>query len=467
MNVDLTAGAVAVIDIGKTHSRLTTYRENGAMADRQSRTTPRGERSLDIDGIATWLVTALAHANAVAPICAVVPVGHGAAAAVIRDDTIIGGVDDYEASIDPSVLAEYRCARDGFAMTGSPSLPNGLNLGAQLFARTRNGAAFGPGTMIVPWPQYWAWRLSGIAASEVTSLGCHTDLWDVEAGCPSRLAIREGWAGCLPTLRHAADALGTITPRWAASTGICPGALVHAGLHDSNAALVAARAVAGADDLTVLATGTWFVAMRQIAMGSRFAASDLPEAQDCLVNVDVDGLPVPSARFMGGREIALLCSDDTPAIDAPVVQQQMLAAVATVIDAGSMALPNWAGGSGPFPYASADWIARPGDEVARAAAVALYAALVVDTMLDLVGTRATIAIEGRFAASVLFVRALATLRPDARIVVLPPDVDVSFGALKLVRPTIAAPAIGRAVEPLAISLGEYRATWRSRIAQRP
>lgn len=466
MNVNLTDGAVAVIDIGKTHSRLTTYRDNGVIAHRQSRTTPKGERSLDVDGIATWLATALAHANAITPIAVIVPVAHGAAAAVICDDEVIGGVDDYEASIDPSVLAEYRDLRDGFAMTGSPSLPNGLNLGAQLFARTRNGAAFGSGTMIVPWPQFWAWRLTGMAASEVTSLGCHTDLWDVAGSCPSRLAIREGWAGCLPTLRHAADTLGTITPEWAASTGISPAALVHVGLHDSNAALVAAQAVAGTDDLTVLATGTWFVAMRRMAAGSRFAVSDLAEARDCLVNVDVDGQPVPSARFMGGRELALLCGDDTPAIDAPLVQQPMIATAAAVIDAGSMALPNWAGGSGPFPDAPPDWIARPRDAIARAAAIALYAALVVDTMLDLVGTRATIAVEGRFAASVLFVRALATLRPDARIIVLPAEVDVSFGALRLVRPTIAAPTIGRAVEPLAVSLREYRATWRSRIAAR-
>lgn len=28
------------------------------------------------------------------------------------------------------------------------------------------------------YPQYWALRLTGIAANEVTSLGCHTDLWN-------------------------------------------------------------------------------------------------------------------------------------------------------------------------------------------------------------------------------------------------------------------------------------------------
>ena len=32
------------------------------------------------------------------------------------------------------------------------------------------------------YPQYWAYRLTGVLANEVTSLGCHTDLWDYRAG---------------------------------------------------------------------------------------------------------------------------------------------------------------------------------------------------------------------------------------------------------------------------------------------
>ena len=32
------------------------------------------------------------------------------------------------------------------------------------------------------YPQYWAYRLTGVLANEVTSLGCHTDLWNYRAG---------------------------------------------------------------------------------------------------------------------------------------------------------------------------------------------------------------------------------------------------------------------------------------------
>ncbi len=40
---------------------------------------------------------------------------------------------------------------------------------------------------ILTYPQYWAFRLTGVAANEVTSLGCHTDLWNPTAGAYSSL----------------------------------------------------------------------------------------------------------------------------------------------------------------------------------------------------------------------------------------------------------------------------------------
>src|SRR4030095_8406365 len=84
--------------------------------------------------------------------------------------------------------------------------------------------------------------------------------------------------------------------------------VVLCGLHDSNAALLAARGHAeiAANDATVLSTGTWFIVMRSPGPGATVATSARAEARDCLINVDVQGAPIPSARFMGGREAELL-----------------------------------------------------------------------------------------------------------------------------------------------------------------
>ena len=69
--------------------------------------------------------------------------------------------------------------------------------------------------------------------------------------------------------------------------------------------------------------------------------------------------------------------------------------------------------------------------------------------------------EGRFAQSEVFVRALATLRPDQRVYVSGSEDQGSYGALRLVRPELPPPSPLRPVEPLAVALDDYRAAWRA------
>jgi sugar (pentulose or hexulose) kinase len=50
---------------------------------------------------------------------------------------------------------------------------------------------------ILLYPQYWSWRLSGVMATEVTSLGTHTDLWRPHDQPTRRWrASRAGRASC-------------------------------------------------------------------------------------------------------------------------------------------------------------------------------------------------------------------------------------------------------------------------------
>jgi sugar (pentulose or hexulose) kinase len=261
-----------------------------------------------------------------------------------------------------------------------------------------------------------------------------------------------GWAERTAPLAHASEVVGTLRPELAAATGLAPQVRILAGVHDSNAALHGARGFAEvADrDATVLSTGTWFVAMRR-AQG---AAPVLPEGRDCLVNVDVDGRAVPSARFMGGREIELAAGG--AAVDDPAEQATLLAAVPALLASGAMLLPTLAPGCGPFPERKARWIGEPGD---KRAAACLYAALMADAMLDLIGAKDTLLVEGRFAGAAVFVRALAALRPETRVVVADGPCDAAYGALRLIDPALAPSAQLRQVEPLAGDLGAYRARW--------
>jgi sugar (pentulose or hexulose) kinase len=444
-------GDVVVLDVGKTLSKLSRWSRAGELLDKVTRPNPKVEADgiavLDAAGIGEWVAGTLKAFAAKGPVTAIIPVAHGAGVAVLRNDELARAPLDYEQDIPAEILADYRSQRDPFAETGSPALPHGLNLGAQLHWLV----AELDGATLLPWAQYWSWFLSGVATSEVTSLGCHSDLWNPAAGDFSSLARRRGWAERFAPLARAREVIGTLKSEF----GLGEDVTVHCGIHDSNAALVAARGFAGiaGHEATVLSTGTWFIAMR--APGAAVDLAALPEDRDCLVNVDCEGRPTPSARFMGGREIELLGERiDVPGLDG----------IADVLIDHAMVLPSQVRGSGPFPDGFGRWINQPEDPAARRAAVALYAALMADSSLDLIGAQQRLLIEGRFAGSELFVRALAALRPGCQVFTTSAEADVSFGALRLICPDLKAQSALVPVTPLDRDLTDYRAEWHDDIA---
>lgn len=462
---------VVVLDVGKTMTKLTLWSIGGELLAREVRSNEHvsgaGYAALDVDGIESWLLETLAAFARIAEIGAIIPVGHGAAAVIVRDGKVAIPPLDYENPIPLSERRDYNLQRDPFAETGSPALPDGLNLGAQLHHLEVGDPGALKGCTILLWPQYWAWFLSGVAASEVSSLGCHTDLWLPVARTPSKLAVNRGWSTMLPPLRSAADVLGTIRPKLAERTGLSPHVQVHCGLHDSNAALVAARAFPeiANHEATVLSTGTWFVAMRTPPPGADVDMAALSEDRDCLINVDAFGRIVASARFMGGREIEALTGIDTRRIDIKPDQPDLIDAVPDAVARGAMVLPNFAAGVGPFPSAHGRWLGMPAEQAVRRAVVSLYGALVANVALDLIGTRERILVEGRFAEAEVFVRGLASLRPDTKIYVANAHNDVSLGALRLLNPSLRPRSSLRLVQPLDTDLAEYQTRWRELAGQ--
>ena len=458
--------ATIVLDVGKTLAKLSLWSPAGELIERRVRPNERikagAYAALDTAGIEGWAVEVLRYFATLADVGAIVPVGHGAGAAIIRDGRLACPPLDYEEAIPPALRAAYDAERDPFARTGSPALPDGLNLGGQIFRLEALEPALAEGTQILPWTQYWSWLLSGVAAAEVTSLGCHTDLWNPLAGTPSELAERRGWARRLAPLRRAGDILGTLRPEWVFRTGLPADTEVHCGLHDSNAALLAARGFAEIADYesTVLSTGTWFVAMRSPKDAASIDTRGLDETRDCLINVDAYGKPIPSARFMGGREIEMLIGLDTRQSSIAPDQPALLDALPDMLARGAMVLPTFAPGFGPFPRGRGRWINEPANHAARRAAVSLYAALVTDAALELIGTGERLLIEGRFAEGQVFARALAALRPDLRVYTGKAHNDVSYGALRLIDAALPAAERLELVKPLGVDLAPYRDRWR-------
>lgn len=467
-------GKTIVVDIGKTNAKASLWNESGELIARKLRSNEvwqsiSGYRSLDVSGIDTWLIESLNEFAAFGDVARIIPVGHGAAAALIRDGKLFADPMDYEQNITGRLRAEYNSGRDPFRFTGSPALPQALNLGVQFHLLEELLGVLPDDVTILPWPQYWAWRLSGELSSEVTSLGCHTDLWRPAEGTFSDLAVRRGWAQRMAPLRHAGDVLGPITDEIAAVTGLNTDCEVLVGLHDSNAALLAARGLQEIADAeaTVLSTGTWFIAMRSAAKGADVDIRALDESRDCLVNVDVDAQPIPSARFMGGREAELAGGENTFELTDSFDTDELVDRLPELLQHEVLATPGFVRGVGPFPCDTGTWHKCPSDPVGRRVATDLYLALVADTSLNLMGSTERLLVEGRFAEDVVFVRALASLRPGQRVYTSNAAHDVAYGALRLVAPDLAPPTSLTSIDPFDFDLGAYASTWRERATASP
>ena len=456
--------SIAVLDIGKTNVKLVVVDGDGT--ERHSVTRPN--RALpgppypnaDVEGIWSWLLEALADAGRDHAIDTIVPVAHGACAALIAGNELALPVLDYEHDGPDRVHRAYADAIDPFAQTLSPLLRTGLNVGKQLFwQRHAFPEAFARATTLLMWPQYWSWRLSGVAAAEVTSLGCHTHLWRPDEGAPSGFAEREGLAALLPPLRSAWDCLGPIRPEVAAQTGLDPACRILCGIHDSNASYLP-HIARRPPPFTVLSTGTWVICM---AAGG--AIDRLDERRDMLANVDAAGAAVPCARFMGGREFATLAGTQAPAVPAGIADVQ------AVIDAGTLALPSFAPESGPFQGREGRIVGTaPRTSAGRAALASLYCALVARTCLDALAAAGPILVEGSFARNTAFLGILAALRPEQAVFAVGDATGTVSGAALLaawpdapVRMPAAAP-----VEPLPVrGLSALADRWRAGCADAP
>ncbi len=448
--------AVLVLDVGKTHSKLTLVSLEGQAPVVRSRanvtTLADGCPALDAAGVEAWALATARELARMAEIVAVVPVAHGAAAALIEDDRLAAPVLDYEASPPAGVVDLYDAQRDAFRDTLSPRLPGGLNLGVQLAWHDHLGR---PASEVLTWPQYWAFRLSGERASEITSLGCHTDLWRPLEGRYSDLARARGWDERLAPIRPAGEILGAVRAEVAHSTGLTTNCPVLCGLHDSNASLLGARAQAEVSEepFCLISTGTWFIAMQSGADRSR----SLDESRDTLGNVDVAGCVTPSARFMGGREFSAIAGEGEVVGSASEAMSLIARGVATK--------GTFTPGSGPFPCSRGAIVGEPRTAGERAALASLHLALVADASLDLIAAEGPIVIEGRFAADPVFPAALAALRPEQPVRRLLGSDGVALGAARLWAPDLAPREQAERVTPLPADVRAYANHWLDRVGK--
>lgn len=448
---------IAVIDIGKTNAKVVLFDLAAARevaAHRMANLPLAGPpfRHFDVERLWQFVCTSLADLDRSHGIDAISITTHGACfVALDASNRLALPVMDYEDPAPETTAEAYAAVRPAFAESGSPRLPMGLNAGAMLrwqmatmpdaWARVRH---------ILPWPQYWAFRLTGTIATEVTSLGVHTDLWNPHTGRYSSMVEALGWENLMPPIRAAGDCLGGVVGE-ACALGVRGGIPVHCGIHDSNASLLPHLLTRPAP-FSVLSTGTWVVTL---AVGAK--AVELDERRDTLINVNARGEKTPSARFMGGRAFDMLVRTPAAAITDSDRRR--------VLDGKIMVLPSFPVGSGPFPQAVGRWKGVPATEGERLFAVSLYLALMARTDLDLIGARGDVVVEGPFGRNADFLAMLASLTGCRPVMSDDRVTGTSFGAACLalgVRKLELPVEISEPVEPDAAHLA-YAEAWSTAV----
>lgn len=452
---------IAVIDIGKTNAKLAlvdldTLQELDVVTRPNTVLPGPPWPHFDVDGIWDFLLDAMARFHQRHGINAISITTHGACAALIgHDGDLAAPILDYEHVGPDAKAAAYDAIRPPFEETGAPRLPMGLNLGAQLHWQFAEDPELrGRTAAVVTYPQYWGYRLTGASACDVSSLGCHTDLWNPHCGSFSKLVHALGIADLIGAPRRCSDILGPLLPNIAEQAGLDPATPVYCGIHDSNASLLP-HVLRQTGSFSVVSTGTWVIVM---SVGADQA--NLDPTRDTLINVNALGDPVLSARFMGGREYDTILNGDA----AEYTEEDIM----SVAQNGPMLLPPIIAESGPFQNRRAEWVGSepPHGSIERTVATGFYLALMTAECLALSGHNGTIIIEGPFAGNPSFCTMLATVT-NCTVEASGGATGTSEGAALLALPAGSQPPAGgqrRTYQPGNEVLSKIAMSWKSAVS---
>jgi sugar (pentulose or hexulose) kinase len=185
------------------------------------------------------------------------------------------------------VFERYGGEEEFCRRTASPALGM-LNSGFQaLWLKQKKPDLFGKVHTILHFPQYLAYLLTGAIASEHTSIGCHTSLWDFD-----RMQYHP-WTEQLGDTLPDPVPVETTFPARVFRNNVPVGI----GIHDSSSSLVP-YFMSSNEPFILVSTGTWCISMNP------FNKEPLTTDQlrkDCLSYMSIQRQPVKSSRLFLGR----------------------------------------------------------------------------------------------------------------------------------------------------------------------
>ncbi len=284
-----------ILDIGKTNVKLTFVNSINNKTIKFFKTKQKniyrhGIKILNSNSIFEWALKKITYIGRKHNLDKFVCTAHGTSIALISyDDKELLACTDYEYKFD-KLFNNYKKIAPKFSDSFSPFLENGLNIGQQIYyLYKRKQKLIKETKYILNYPQYIVWKLTSSFSSEISYVGCHTHLWDFKRNKLSSLVKKIKLEKKFPQIRKAWDTIGR------KQIGKSNLKIIN-GIHDSNASYLYFKN-SDIKNFTLVSTGTWYIIFNQ-----KTPLKNLNPSLDMLANIDVFGKPVPTMRFMGGRE---------------------------------------------------------------------------------------------------------------------------------------------------------------------
>jgi len=174
--------------------------------------------------------------------------------------------------------------------TASPVLGS-LNSGLQLYRlKYEKPEIFKNLRYALHLPQYMSFVIGNFACSDLTSVGCHTHLWDFEKSEYHEWVHAERLMGVLPHLYPADKVVSADFMGYPLKVGT--------GLHDSSSALIPYLSTFK-EPFALLSTGTWCITLNPF---NEHPLTSGELKQDCLCYLSYTGKAVKASRLFAGNE---------------------------------------------------------------------------------------------------------------------------------------------------------------------
>ena len=293
---------IAIFDIGKTNKKLFLFNENYDIVYEKSTqfdeiTDEDGDLCEDVELLSKWVLDAFQEVsqNPDFEIKALNFSTYGASFVHLNSEgKVVAPLYNYLKPYSENLKKQFYDTYGGeqvFARkTASPVLGN-LNSGMVLYRlKYENPALFAQIRYSLHLPQYVSFLFTGKFYSDITSIGCHTNLWDFEENQYHEWVEKEGVK--LAPLTPEGRVLSTILKLPFRGLG-------GFGLHDSSAALIPYLATFKGQKFVLISTGTWCITLNPF---NHTPLTDEELLQDCLIYLQYTGDPVKASRLFAGYE---------------------------------------------------------------------------------------------------------------------------------------------------------------------